>query len=395
MGLRLQILKSVITLIKTTLAQNRYMRCLQLDFAPGLETSAPSAFGIRAAYLLSDHFNLIGNSTFLITIEEILNSFSFIQRIKLIKTMPFCEPALVEIIENYLHFQKEFKAMKHPPNNVFLAGKKMESALDTMMKDWIIEFKKNLHRDGFGDLLELIDDDCFDIHNADQTEGNSHRGHLCTLEVLKNLQPDGATGNSIWMMPDMFYHTNFFETLVATSVDMIEDDMPYVIKAFEFPNLNILNITELKSIKTQLNNQLVTFKKVAGEWAEQCYKSGGTELFINKVLPTFTDLQGIIDKNPILNHLVCIKEGQYTVSFYLGEVSPLILWKYYHYHGMITEEAYNDIVDKYNDMPNHTIPIMFYTPTIAGLVLEGEEDETAELEAVEDIKTVRKHINID
>lgn len=371
------------------------MRCIQLDFAPGLESAAPSAYGIRAAYLLSDYLNLIGNSTFLITIEEVLKSFSFIQRIKLMKNMPFCDPLMVEVIEDYLYFQKEFKAMKHPPNSVFLAGKKMESALDTLMKDWIIDFNRNLNRDGFGDLLELIDDNCFDIHSIDETEGNSRRGHLCALEVLNNKQPEGAIGNSIWMMPTIFYHTNFFETLIATSVDMIEDDMPYLIKAFEFPNLNILNITELKSIKTQLSSQLLTYKTAANDWAEHCYKSGGTDMFINKVFPTFTHLQETLKNNPILNHLMCIKEGQYTVSFYMGEVSPLIFWKYYHHHGLLTDEAYNDNVEKYNHLPNYTIPIMFYTPTIGGFVLEGEEIESAEPDTVEEIQAVRKHINID
>ena len=373
------------------------MRCIQFDFAKGLDSPAPDAFGIRIAYLLSDYFNLIGNSTFLITIEEVLKIFTLPQRVKMLLNMPNCEPDFRMIAENFLDFQKQVRSMKHPPNAVFQAGRKLENAIDTIVQEWIEAFKTNLQRDGFTDLIYLTDyeDNSFEIHNADHPVGKSQKGHLCGMEVLNNLQPENAIGNSIWMQSDSFYHANFFETMVATSVDMIEDDMPYFIKAFDVPNLNILNITELKSIRTQLAAGLIPFKTVMDEWATQCYQSGGKDHFIDKVLPSLAKLQEELDNNPILNHLSSIKEGKITISAYLGEVSPLILWKYYHHYKVLTEDEYNTLVNNYDNLPNHTIPILLYMPTMGGFELGEEEAEIVEAEIPTSIEAVRKHINID
>ena len=373
------------------------MKCIQFDFGKGLERATSDAFGIRIAYLFSDYFNLIGNSTFLITVEEVLKTFTLTQKVKLLYNMPTFEPDFKMIAENFLDFQKQAKSMKHPPNAVFLAGRKLENAMDAIVQEWVESFKVNLHRDGFTDLLLLADSDegRFNIHNADHPVGKSESGHLCGLEVLNNLQPENAVRNSIWMQSDFFYHANFFETTIATSVDMIEDDMPYFIKAFEVPNLNILNITELKSIKTQMALPLAPFKTEMNEWATQCYTSGGKNHFINKVLPYFSQLQEVIDSNPILSHLANIKQGQATISAYLGEVSPLILWKFYHHHKLLSDEEYNKLVCDYDDMPNHTVPILLYMPTTRGFELGEDEKEIIEAEIPTTIEAVRKHINID
>gem|GEM_PF-1139663 len=371
------------------------MKCIQFDFARGLEGSAPCAFGIRIAYLLSDCFNLVGNSTFLITVEEVLKTFTLPQRIKMLYNFPTCEPEFMLLADTYFDFQKQMRQMKHPPNAVFLAAKKMESVLDNVVQEWVENFKVNLHRDGFTDMIHLADDDTFDIHNADHPVGESERGHLCGFEVLNNQQPLNAIGNSIWMQSEDIYHSNFFETNVATTVETIEDDMPYFIHAFQMPNINLISISELKSVKTQIETHIATFKKEANEWASLCYKGGGKDYFIEKVLPTFTSLQQAIDNDPILIHLSSIKEGKVTISAYLGEISPLILWKYYHQNKTLTDIEYNTLVVNYDDLPNYTIPILLYTPTMGGFNLGEDDKEILVEDIITDIDAVKKHINID
>ena len=371
------------------------MKCIQFDVIKDMEDLPADAFGIRMAYLISDYLNLIGNSTYLITMEATLKTFSLAQRVKLLYDLPNCEEEFKMIAENYFDFTKQIRSMKHPPNNIFLAGRKLEKIIETTVQDWIENFKVNLDKSGFNGLLELSDYINFGIHHAHKIVGKSENGHLCGFEVINNLQPENAIGNSIWMQSSFFYHTDFFETMVATSVDMMEEDMPYFIKAFELPNLNILNATELKSIKAQIATDLLPFSTKMDEWALQCYKSGGTNYFIEKIFPSFVQIQESLDNNPILHHLSSIKEGKTTISVYIGEVSPLIHWKFYHHHNMLSDIEYDTLVNNYNELPNSTIPILLYMPTTIGLNLGEEEEKTEEEEIPTTIEAVRKHINID
>ena len=371
------------------------MKCIQFDVTKDPSNLPADAFGIRIAYLLSDYMNLIGNSTFLMTLEPILKTFSLAQRLKILYNFPYCEPEFKLIAENYFDFQKQMRALKHPTNAVFLAGRKLEKTVEDIIQGWLDNFRVNLNKDGFIGLLELADYISFGLHHADSLPGKSSRGHLCTQEVINNQQPDGAVNNSIWMQSGLFYQADFFETMVATSVDMIEEDMPYFIKAFEFPNLNILNTIELKSIKAQFATELQPFKAMMDEWAVQCYKTGGKDYFIEKIVPSFAHIQEMIDNNPILHHLSSIKEGKVTASVYFGEVSPLIHWSFYYSHNLLSDIEYNLLVNNYNDLPNHTIPILLFLPTMDGLTLGEKEEETAEEEVPDTIQAVRKFINID
>ena len=371
------------------------MKCIQFDVTKDVEELPANAFGIRIAYLLSDYINLIGNSTYLITLEATLNTFSLAQRVKLLYDLPNCEDDFKLVAENYFDFTKQVRSMKHPPNNIFLAGRKLEKTIETIVQDWIENFKVNLDKDGFNGLLELSDYINLGIHHADKPVGKSENGHLCGFEVINNLQPLNAIGNSVWMQSSFFYHADFFETMVATSLDMMEDDMPYFIKAFELPNLNILNTTELKSIKAQIKTDLLPFNTMMDEWALQCYKSGGKNYFIEKIFPSFVQIQETLDNNPILHHLSSIKEGKLSISVYIGEVSPLIHWKFYHHHNMLSDVEYDTLVNNYNELPNHTIPILLYMPTNIGLNLGEEEEESVEEETPTTVEAVRKYINID
>lgn len=372
------------------------MKCIQFDVTKDVEELPADAFGIRIAYLLSDYINLIGNSTYLITLEATLNTFSLAQRVKLLYDLPDCEDDFKLVADNYFDFNKQVRSMKHPPNNIFLAGRKLEKTIETIVQDWIENFKVNLDKKGFNGLLELSDNINLGMHHADKLIGKSENGHLCALEVINNQQPLNAICNSIWMQSSFFYHTDFFETMVATSLDMMEEDMPYFIKAFEFPNLNILNVTELKSIKTQIATDILPFKSMLDEWALQCYASGGTHYFIEKMVPSFAQIQETLDNNPILHHLSGINEGKVKISVYFGEVSPLIHWKFYHHHKMLTDEAYETLVNNYNELPNYTIPVLLYIPSSTGLILgEDQEEETIEMETPTKVEAVRKHINID
>ena len=373
------------------------MRCLQLDFSSPEFEETGFAIQIRLGYLLSDMINVVGCTSLIMTIENVIRNQPLSKKAKILYNSQLCNPDLIANLEFYFDQQKQLKSLKHPSNNVFLAVKKIEKAVELMIDERLYELEISNHRHGFAGLDSLFERDVFEIHNIGGIPGVETESHVAAWDVLYNEFPIKARKNSIWMMPTAFYHEKYFETLVATSIEEIEDDMPFLIKCFDFPNMNSLTPTQLASVKTQLSLSTQTFKKACDEWATLCYKSNGREYFLNKLLPTLPELSAAIDGNPVLNHVKSIKEIQCNITIYMGEVSPMLIWKFYKENKVITEEEFNMFESIYGTMENFTFPIMLFTNEYSGFELGIGEFDEIETEGIEqeEIVAVRKHISID
>ena len=373
------------------------MRCIQLDFTTDNFQGYEYAFRIRTGYLLSDMLNLVGYSSHLITISPFIKQLPVEKRAKFMYDTKLCDDGdMLEVLENFLDQQKEFKSMKHPPNNIFLLSKKVENALANIVTEWLVGFDKNLAKHGLAGLLELCLNDSFEINGIEADLGIERENYYLAKNLLNNKIVGHNINNSIWLMPEVFYHENYFETLVATNIEDIEEDMPYLIKCFDMPNLNILSVKEMESLKKMFNLVLTSFKTETQEWANQCYQSNGKKHFIEHVLPTMPSIKEAIEASEIINHLKSIPAGQLCASVYMGEISPLILWNYYHFNKLLSEDDYNELVEGYDSLPNYTVPIMlFFSPGNELKLLKNEETESLEVAEPTEVATVRKYINID
>ncbi len=372
------------------------MRCLQLDFSSPEFEETGFAIQIRVGYLLSDMLNVVGSTSLIMTIENVIRNQPLAKKAKILYNSHFCNPELIAHLEFYFDQQKQLKSLKHPSNNVFLAVKKLEKAIETMIDERLYELEISNHRHGFAGLDNLFERDVFEIHNIGGIPGVETESHVAAWDVLYNELPIKAKKNSIWLMPDGFFHENYFETLVATRVEDIEEDVPYLIKSFDFPNMNSLTPTQLSTVKKQLALTTQSFRKACDDWATLCYQSNGREYFVNQLMPTLPELSAAIDDNPILNHVKSIKEIHCTITLYMGEVSPMIIWKFYKENGVITEEEFNLFETLYGTMDNFTFPIMLFTNEVTGFELAtGEFDEIENPSEQEEIIAVRKHISVD
>jgi len=368
------------------------MRCLQLDFSSPEFEETGFAIQIRLGYLLSDMMNVVGSTSVIMTIENVVRNQPLPKKAKNIYNSQLCNPDMRAYLENYFDLQKQLKSLKHPNNIVFLNFKKIEKSLELMIDEWMYDLEIRTHRHGFAGLDNLFKRDVFEVHNIGGIPGVETESHVAAWDVLYNEFPVKARKNSIWLMPTDFYHENYFETLVATSIDMIEEGVPYLIRCFNFPNMNSLTPTQLASVKTQLSLSIQSFKKACDEWATLCYKSNGREYFLNQLMPTLPELSAAIDDNPVLNHVKSIQELQCNIIIYMGEVSPMIIWKFYKENKVITEEEFNMFESIYGTRDNFTFPIMLFTNEYSGFELgKGEFDEIEEKGIEEeDIVAVKK-----
>lgn len=266
-----------------------------------------------------------------------------------------------------------------------------------MIDEWLYDLEISNHLHGLGGLNSLFEENVFEAFNLGGIPGLEKDSYVTAWDVLYNELPLKASKNSIWLMPTAFYHEKYFETLVSTTIDTIEEDVPFLIKCFDFPNINNLTPTQLASVKTQLSLSIQSFKKACDEWATLCYKSNGREYFLNQLMPTLPELSAAIDDNPVLNHVKSIQELQCNIIIYMGEVSPMIIWKFYKENKVITEEEFNMFESIYGTRDNFTFPIMLFTNEYSGFELgKGEFDEIEEKGIEEeDIVAVKKHISVD
>jgi hypothetical protein len=341
--------------------------------------------------------NVAGASTFYITYSFIVKSLASLNKARFIYGSRMCnDEDVTEIIETFFQDHKEFKSIKHPPTQYFQAYKKMEKEMEKVLDAWSETFKARLAYHGYNGLLELIDDDYFVISHCDNLSVIENMKNLSVPDLLTNVITIPNTNNAVFLMPEKFYHENYFETLVAETIEEIEPDVPYFIKCFDLPNLNMLLSKELISVRKHLAELIEPFKTEVENWATACYQSNGNELFINKVLPTMASLQKSIDENPIIIHLKSTPAGSVSAPIYMGEVSPLILWKYYLEMKLLKEDEYNKLVEAYNSLPNYTIPVMLFTAPNVGLslLLNSDVKETDVDEEVV-ITASKKYLDID
>ena len=373
------------------------MRSIQLDFPVKDFNGYDFAYKIRAGYLLSDMFSQVGSSTFFITFNFVVKSLNLINKARFIYSSGMCnETEIMDIIESFIDDQKAFRALKHPPNSHFLAFKRMESAFDKLLKEWSLSFRLSLSKHGYDGLMELCCDNHFLISHYDDSSVIENMAIVSPIDLLTNKLTRPNTDNAVWLMPQKFYSEQYFETWVVTKIEEIEVDVPYFIKCFDLPNLNILTSTELSSIKKQITNLITPFKTEVEKLATLCYQSDGNSQFINIVLPTMAGLQATIDKNEIIKHLKSTPAGCISAPIYMGEISPLILWKYYFEMNVLDEPTYEGLIKDYDSVPNYSVPIMLFTSPQDGLVLGLNIDLDEESETVDKIvSSNKKHINID
>lgn len=373
------------------------MRCIQLDFPVSSLNGYEFAYKIRAGYILSNMLNVAGASTFYITYSFIVKSLASLNKARFIYGSKMCnDEEVIEIIESFFQDYKEFKSIKHPPTQYFHAFKKLERELERVLDEWSDSFKARLAYHGYDGLLKLINDDYFVVSHCDDLSVIEDMKNLSVTDLLTNVTTIPNTNNAVFLMPEKFYHENYFETLVAESIEEIEPDLPYFIKCFNLPNLNMLLSNELISAREHLAELLKPFKSEVEKWAISCYESNGNELFINKVLPTMASVQKSIDESPIFVHLKSTLTGCISAPIYMGEVSPLIVWKYYFEMKLLKEDEYNELVNEYNSILNYTIPVMLFTAPNVGLKLMMNSDlKEVELSEEAVINRTKKYLDID
>ena len=376
------------------------MNFLQIDLENGGELDGYFGFQARTAYLFADITNIVGHSTFLITFDYVVKNLKVSQMCEIAYRNPKTDPELLGVVDSYLNMEKQMKSFKHAPNHLFISFKRFENNLKIILKDWMNTISALSKSSGYAGIFELYKEDSFVFFHPDPTGDMKIRTYIKVLDVLNNTAPFNTVDKSIWLMPFLFYSTDIFEEDVITEVDLIEENKPYLIKSLQLNNFNFLSSPELTSVKFDMQLNIQPFRTAMETWALQCHKGpNGVSSFKEAVVPTLKDTQQAIANNPILQHLRSIEAGQIVINLYIGEVTPLMLWKFYTRNQLITPEQLTELTDAYLLQPPRTIPVIFFLHEHMKLgridfdKVQAQIDEPINTDI--EITSTRKYIDID
>lgn len=368
------------------------MKCLQVDSKEGSVDILQYTYQLRTGILLAQTTIIVGNTGFLIFFEAYFNSLSHIRQVKLMDgANQDAAQESKDCVANYLKITKDFAKIKHPPNNHLIAVKKMERTMVLIVNEWKNEVLKNIDLLGLKDLYSFYKKGVFEPLAYALTGETESDVFLPRLKVITHKSPINFSQKVLWLMPSQFYSNSIF-TQAAHSTLPLNDDVPYFIKAFTLPNINLLSIAELNSIRNQLSSLLIQFNEAVDEWATACYLNEGKNIFENKVIPLLPEVNEIIENNLLLKHLNNIHQHQSTHTIFLGEVDKTTFLKWHLQQKIIDNDEYENILEENKNSTQHTVPIMLFLNQ-EHLVFEDEENQkqTEEIE----IANVKKYITVD
>jgi hypothetical protein len=326
--------------------------------------------------------------------ENRFKKMSLMRRAELVYKFQMAEPAAKKAFEDFFAQQKQKNAVKHLPNVLFVASKKLELAMDKVLTDWINGIQIEMKEKGFGAFAAAFEPAVFGFYLHNDKPLGPKSDLLFLDDIFNNKPPLNLIDKAIWIMAEGFYNETLFEKNAVTKASSIKEGKPYLIEALKIPNLNPFSATELGAIKNEIHNHIASFKEEAMEWASQCSTQGnGANYFVNKLLPTFKTVEEAINNNPMIKHWENIKDIKKASTIYFGEVSPIMLWDYYKKNIIISETLYNQLVEDYTRQKDYTVPVMVIGYNMDALKLA--KDPNMEPQEQTTIQKVKRFFNID
>ncbi|MCG3167932.1 MAG: hypothetical protein POELPBGB_03732 [Bacteroidia bacterium] len=351
------------------------------------------SMALRSAYLLGDGVCSAGNSYGTITYDSFFKTMRIEDKVRHIeKRSPDEFKSMGVSAEQFIQMLKLHKKLKHPTPQQIIAHKKMVNALETL---WKLDHQDALNRmmtTGLPQLAPLTETDELNMLGADNN--NPERDDFDSFPLSKSLTLDfGENANN-----DIFFLTLEF------MVDLFQQKLPvdrkpfFVEQVFTFPNLNVLNVDELRTVKANVKKEADPFRQKVNEWIKACNEKSPEQsrnLFYNELLPLTKPLNQKLEQDPILQHTGRLYTQKVEGYVVMGEMPLLTVWAFFLFNGVIPE-ATRKVLEEYSQKPEYQNRRV---PFLANKFTENANDLTTEITTPEDNTTpplpTRKTLDID
>ena len=332
---------------------------------------------LRCAYLISDFLATAGTSFKSILYDSIFSRARLELKVKIIETRLEEEFKVIgATAEQVIWFIKQHKKLKHPTPSEILIYKKLEKNIESIWKIYHEATLRKLNNTGLPQLEPLLLEQemgviCVSEENAELEAHDSY-----PVSKILTLTFGDRADNDILFLTLEFFEEAFYDHLTDKQKPL------YLETVFSFPNLNALNIEELRAVKANISKETEPFHKMVNEWVQTCTDKTPEEsrhFFYSELLPVTQSINQSIQLDPILKHTYNKMLSNVTAEILMGEIPITTVWDFFNHYKILPEETQIKLEEFKADETyiNKRIPVLF-TKKVRALDPPETEDQTTE-----------------
>jgi len=314
---------------------------------------------LRSAFLLSEQVLSTGCSYGTICYDEFMRGMSPEVKLRVIQendTDDFKD--LGGSPEFALNVLKAHKKIKHPTPAQIISYKKIEKTIDKLWEFGHLENLNKLQMLGMPQLAPLVNDNTFVILSVDYSDSELDDEYFYPTSKILTLDFEDDKEIDLFFLPMefMFY---------ADTQSLKRHSKPFYFRQLlSFPNINVLNVEELKAIKSNFSAETKIIHGRVDEWVKACATQSEREtrnFFDREIQPLFPAIQKKIDTDTILQHVDShYVDDKPRVEVMGGEVPLSLIWDFYSFTGILPEAtlARLEEMNKLVKMGEKRVPVL-------------------------------------
>ncbi len=332
---------------------------------------------LRCAYIISDFLATAGTSFKSILYDSIFSRVKLEMKVKIIESRLDEELKILGATgEQMIWFIKQHKKLKHPTPQEIILYKKLEKNIESIWKIHHESMLKKLNNTGLPQLEPFLLYQEMGVICVSEEDAELEAPDSYPISKILTLSFGERADNDILFLTIEFFNEKFYSQLTDNQKPL------YLEPVFTFPNLNALNIEELKAVKSNISKTAQPFHEKVNEWIQSCMDKTPEEsrdFFYNDILPVAKLMNDAIALDPILKHTYNKLLSNASANVLMGEVPISTVWDFFHHFKVIPPESKKKLDKLRTDEAyiNKRIPVLFTKKIPALDDLETNEDESA------------------
>lgn len=312
------------------------------------------SLAIRASYVVCNSFICAGTSLQTACMREFYKQAGFEHKVLFIETHAQANQMDFAASE-VLRLWKQMKKVKYKNAQQLRVSRDIEATINKLFNSAMDEMMDRMNLTGMPVLAELLGADGAYVLQMDLNDGEKQTERVTAAStLLKGESNDLASekdfetpqGKSLFCVTHEFFTDIFAERGPIYGMEEQQAGQAanvWMRKCFTFPNLNLLNALELKSVKKALEIPGAEFRRQCNECIEKAdadAEANVRDIFKKNILPHAASLQAAIAQNEILRRLYATQHSTATIELWMGEVPTEILWKFYKTFNVIEDNTW-------------------------------------------------------
>lgn len=333
---------------------------------------------IRIAHLLATQIRIAGNISSYAELEAYMRNISLEQKIKYVEQNERGNPTVEAFYKEYKHFQKIYKKDRGRDKELIVLKKQLEKAIINLFNIRLASTIDFVKTSGLLDLDTIAAASDYReyyirYHIAETRESDCHR--LSDALQLKLAEEDGYN-HPILTLTDDFFSPEFAAVNDAMPAINAFSEQGFLQELFDYPNYNVLSITDLNTIRYAVANTLADFQQAVNEFAGLSAQPAEAFAYLQgNIVDIATRLATSMEETAVItNYKKVVTTNTYFGKLYLGMIPRSLVFKYFA-HIKVSQEETNAVLEQLSqDDMKQLIPVLISSFSADTLTPNGEAD---------------------